>query len=152
MANTFSIISIVSFVLAAVFFVLAVALFFAMNVNSAYRELRGQPQRQWIVGNKKEKTKVKKQEETPTQKTDFEDEAVTTLDNGEEVTMASLMNVYEPGTDVMDEVKTEVETSPIAQVYLQEDECATEMETQQQNDGFIIVKRKIIIHSNEILR
>ena len=148
MANIFSIISIGCFIFAGICFLTAIALFFALNTKAAYMELKGQPQSGWIVT--ENKTKKKKQDEiseVPTSKRDIEDEAVTVLDNGEEVTMVSLMNVYEPGTEIMeDETTTEVQT------FYMEEEATTALQDQETENCFIVTKRKIFVHSDEILR
>ena len=152
MANTLSTIALVCFILAGLSLLAAVALFFALNTKAAYRELKGQPQTSWISDNKVKKKKEKKVVETPTSKMDVEDEAVTTLDNGEEATEISLMNVYEPGTELMEE-----DTEPITEVQTRalgwaEEEATTTVLNQTSKKGFIITKRKIFVHSDEILR
>lgn len=152
MANTLSIISFVCFIFAGLSLLAAVALFFAMNTKAAYQELKGQPQTGWITENKGKKKKEKKIVETPTSKMDVEDEAVTTLDNGEEATEISLMNVYEPGTELMEEdteAITEVQTLALGWA---EEEAATTVLEQVITRGFTITKRKIFVHSDEILR
>lgn len=150
MASTLSMISLICFILSGLSLLTAIALFFALNTKAAYQELKGQPQTSWLKENKKKKEK--KVVETPTSKMDVEDEAVTTLDNGEEATEISLMNVYEPGTELMEEDTepiTEVQTKPLE---WGEDETATTVLNQNLNKEFMITKRKIFVHSNEILR
>lgn len=154
MANIFSMISIGCFIFAGICFLAAIALFFALNTKAAYMELKGQPQSGWVITeNKKKKKKEKVISEMPTSKMDMEDEAVTTLDNGEEATMISLMNVYEPGTELMEE---DTESLTEVQTFFMEREVEEEATTMIQSEGlanhFIITKRKIFVHSDEILR
>lgn len=153
MANILSISSLVCFILAGICLVGAVALYFALNTKAAYLELKGQPQSSWITENKGKKKKQKTAAEMPTSKMDVEDEAVTTLDNGEEATEISLMNVYEPGTELMEQ-----ETEPVTEVqtmalkFPEEEEAATTVLNQTAAKRFVITKRKIFVHSDEILR
>lgn len=165
MANIFSIISMVAFALSGLFLLVAVVLFFAMDTRSAYLELKGQPQKKQLVkeskrkeSNKKEKTqnlqksvKVKK-----AGKVDMEDEAITTLDNGEEATEVSLMSVYEPGTELFTEntteTFTEVRTNQTLRQEFWDEECETSLESLVSKDEFRITKRIVIVHSDEILK
>lgn len=158
MADIFSTISLIAFVLAGVCVIAAIALFFALNTKAAYLELKGQPQKKWVSSSSgKTKTKVVSKtinEETPTSKIDIDDEAVTTLDNGEAITTVSVMNVYEPGTDIVEEDTesvTEIETNPglIDDFY---DEEKTEIEEMQSETTFKITKKVVIVHSSELLK
>lgn len=159
MADIFSTISLIAFVLAGVCVVAAIALFFALNTKAAYLELKGQPQKKWVSsGSGRPKTKAVLQptnvQETPTSKIDVDDEAVTTLDNGEAITTVSVMNVYEPGTEIMEEDTesvTEIETNPgmIDDFYEEE---KTEIEEIQTETAFKITKKVVIVNSSELLR
>lgn len=158
MADIFSTISVIAFVLAGVCVIAAIALFFALNTKAAYLELKGQPQKKWVsTSSGKTKTKAVSKpinEETQTSKIDIDDEAVTTLDNGEAITTVSVMNVYEPGTDIVEEDTesvTEIETNPglIDDFY---DEEKTEIEEIQSETTFKITKKVVIVHSSELLK
>lgn len=152
MANVFSWISLGCFGLAGLSLLIAFILFFAQDTKSAYRELKGQPQAGWITENKGKKKKEKKIVEMPTSKMDVEEEAVTTLDNGEEVTEISLMNVYEPGTELMEETTESVTEVQTVALDWPEDEAETTVMDTVSDKRFIITKRKIFVHSDEILR
>ena len=121
MADIYSTISLVSYILAGIAFIAALITFFALNVRGTYVELRGQTDKQWVarqqqrpkVTAEKKKNDIK---EVPTEvktlenKTNYtpDGEAVTVLENGEEVTELGLVGVYEPGTDVVTEETTVV--------------------------------------------
>ena len=117
MADIFSTISLIALVLAGICVIAAIALFFALNTKAAYLELKGQPQKKWVSSENKQRknksaivTKSDNEYKSQNSNTDDDDEAVTTLDSGEEIITDSLMNVYEPGTDIVEE-STELETS-----------------------------------------
>ncbi len=74
MANILSIISIICFVLAGLCLVTAIVMFLVMNTKAAYKELKGQPQNDWGVENKREKKSV----ETPHDKMDREETELIT--------------------------------------------------------------------------
>lgn len=135
MANVLSVISSICFVLSGVSLIAAIAMYFLFNTKAAYRELKGQPATGWIRENRRPGNLRKPVVEIPTGKMDTEDEAVTVLDNGEKATESSLMNVYEPGTEVMDEY-----TEPLI------------ISDQQKKTPFVITKRKVSIHSDEFLQ
>lgn len=159
MADIFLTVSNIAFGLAVVCVLAAVALFFALNTKAAYLELKGQPQKKWIsFGSRKSKSravwKTGKVQETPTSKFDVEEEAPTTLDNGEVVTTVSLVNVYEPGTDIIEEDTepvTEIETNP-GLVHDFYEEIKTAPIKVQEEAIFKITKKVVIVHSNELLR
>lgn len=143
MADIFSTISLVAFVLAGVCVIAAIALFFALNTKAAYLELKGQPQKKWVSANSSKKgnksttvAKPVKEQETLNTKMDDDDEAVTTLDSGETIT-SSLMSVYEPGTDIVDEnteSKTDVETELATDIDEDNIESATDVEDEAKTD------------------
>lgn len=144
MADIFSTISLVAFVLAGVCVIAAIALFFALNTKAAYLELKGQPQKKWVSANSNKKgnksTTVSKpvnEHQVQNSKTNDDDEAVTTLDSGETIISDSLMSVYEPGTDIVDEnteSKTEVETELATDMDEGNIESATEVEDEAETD------------------
>ncbi len=74
MANIFSTISMVCFVLSGMSFVGAIILFYVMNTKAAYLELKGKPQSYVVVQSRGEAAA-----ETPTRKINVEDDAVTTI-------------------------------------------------------------------------
>ena len=160
MANIFSIISIAAFVLSALFLLVAVILFFAMDTRSAYLELKGQPQKKQLIKESAGNSKTQKVQKTGTEKkirkVDMEDEAITTLDNGEEATEISLMDVYEPGTDLFventTETFTEVKTNQTLRQEFWDEECETSLESSVLVDEFKITKRIVFVHSDEILK
>lgn len=162
MANMFSIMSMVTFALSGLFLLVAIILFFVMDTRSAYLELKGQPQKKQLVkesGSKGKEQKAQKTvsvKETKTGKVDVEDEAITTLDNGEEATEVSLMSVYEPGTELFTENTTEslteVKTNQSLREEFWDEECETSLENSVSVDEFRIVKRIVFVHSDEILK
>lgn len=154
MANVLSVISSICFVLSGVCLIAAIAMYFLLNTKAAYRELKGQPAAGWIKENKKAKNLRKPVEEIPTSKMDTEDEAVTTLDNGEEATEISLMNVYEPGTEVMDECTEPITHIPdyTRNVEWEEKTDPLTVSDQNQEGLFVITKRKVSIHGDEFLQ
>lgn len=159
MADIFSTISLIAFVLAGVCVIAAIAMFFALNTRAAYLELKGQPQKKWVSassGKNRNKTvsRPSSEQETPTSKIDSDDEAVTTLDSGEAVTTVSLMDAYEPGTEIMEEdteTVTEIETNPglVHDFYEELKTLSVEM---QKEKAFKITKKVVIVHSSELLR
>lgn len=159
MADIFVKVSNTAFVLAVVCVVVAVALFFALNTKAAYLELKGQPQKKWLQssrGKSKRKAVLKagKVQETSANKSEVEEEAPTTLDNGEVVTTVSLVNVYEPGTDIIEEDTesvTEIETNP-GLVHDFYEEIKTAPVKVQEEASFKVTKKVVIVHSNELLR
>lgn len=160
MANIFSTISMVAFILSGVFLLTAIVLFFAMDTRSAYLELKGQPSTKQLVKDRKKTQKSDKTQKNvqvvKNSKVDVEDEAVTTLDNGEEVTEVSIMNVYEPGTELMTEDNTdsltEVQTNNALRAEFWDEECATSLESSTPIEEFRIIKHIVHIHSEEILK
>ena len=163
MADIFSTISLIAFVLAGICVVAAIALFFALNTKAAYLELKGHPQKKWVSaknskgagkGTVKQDSKLTNVQEIPTSKIDVEDEAVTTLDSGEAVTTISVMNVYEPGTEIMEEDTesvTEIETNPGLTHDFYEEMKTAPVEMQKEK-AFKITKKVVIVHSSELLR
>lgn len=159
MADIFSMISWIAFGLAGVCVVTTIALFFALNTRAAYLELKGQPQKKWasVKQSKNKQTegsKVTIQQEIPTNKLDSDDEAVTTLDSGEAITTISLMNVYEPGTEIMEEdteTVTEIETNP-SLVHEFYEETKPIINQVKKTEKFTIIRKKVIVHSNELLK
>lgn len=160
MAELFSTISLIAFVLAGVCVIAAIALFFALNTKAAYLELKGQPQKKWVSAGNKKTTKGKaaskpsSMQETPTSQFDVEEEAVTTLDNGEAITTVSVMNVYEPGTEIMEEDTepvTEIETNPGLTHNFYEEIKTAPVQVKKET-AFKITKKVVIVHSNELLR
>lgn len=77
MANIFSTISIVCFIHAGISFIGAIALFLALNTKAAYLELKGKPQRERIIKNRKNKEELILK--TPTRKLEVEDDAKTAI-------------------------------------------------------------------------
>lgn len=165
MADIFSTISLIAFVLAGVCVIAAIALFFALNTKAAYLELKGQPQKKLVTvksskstgkSTAKQTSKPGNVQETPTSKIDVDDEAVTTLDSGEAVTTISVMNVYEPGTEIMEEDTesvTEIETNPgLVKDFYDDFEVKTAPEPIQTETAFKITKKVVIVNSNELLR
>lgn len=160
MANVFSIISIVTFVLSGLFLLAAIVLFFAMDARSAYLELKGQPHKRKLEkgsGNKRANSKTQKMvHEVKAERMDVEDEAVTTLDNGEIATEVSLMNVYEPGTELFTEHTTEslteVKTNQLLRDEFWEEESETSLESSVSVSEFKIIKRIVFAESDEILK
>lgn len=154
MANVLSVISSICFVLSGVCLIAAIAMYFLLNTKAAYRELKGQPAAGWIKENRKPRNVRKPAEEIPTSKMDTEDEAVTTLDNGEEATEISLMNVYEPGTEVMDEYTEPITHIPDYPQNMEWEEKTDPLTVSDQKQGtlFEITKRKVSIHSDEFLQ
>lgn len=125
MSDILSIASIICFILAGVFLVAAIALFFALDVRGVYAEINGKAP----VKKKRSGKKAKVVKETPTEvsrevPTIIEDEAVTVLDSGE-IDLDSLVNFYEPGTDLADETVTELDEENPA---LSDDEQPTAIE------------------------
>ena len=162
MANIFSIISMVAFALSGVFLLIAIILFFAMDTRSAYLELKGQPQKKQFIKESEKKKKEQKAQKTETEKEikigkrDVEDEAVTIMDNGEAATEGSLMDVFEPGTELFTETATETLTEVNTNETLYEEfwneECPTSLESVAVGDEFRITKRIVFVHSDEILK
>ena len=74
MANIFSTISMVCFVLSGMSFVGAIILFYVMNTKAAYLELKGKTQSDMVVQNRGGAAA-----ETPTRKINVKDDAVTTI-------------------------------------------------------------------------
>lgn len=159
MADIFSTISLIAFVLAGVCVIAAIAMFFALNTRAAYLELKGQPQKKWVSassGKNRSKTVSRpgSEQETPTSKIDNDDEAVTTLDSGEVITTVSLMDAYEPGTEIMEEDTesvTEIETNPGLVHDFYEEVKAIPVEMKKEKE-FKITKKVVIAHSSELLR
>lgn len=158
MSDIYTTISIVAFILAGVFLVGAIVVFFVANVRGAYMELRGQNDKEWVKKrqNKAVESAAKKEaakKDSPRKKLDEvsridgDGEAVTTLENGEEAGPG----VYEPGTDVEEvDVKTEVGTVEVKVPF----EAATTTEDTDDGDytdGFRITKREISINTWELI-
>lgn len=160
MANTFLIISVVAFVLAAGLFVGTIALFVMLDVRGAYTELNGNTDKKWVIserGKSKSKKKISsnkldqtKEEKTADYRTDGDGEAYTTSEDGQIITQ-SLVGVYEPGTEIMteriDDSITEADTW-----MLDQEEESTVMDNVLFNNDFIITKREIYACSDEIIK
>ena len=157
MMNIYSIIAMVAFILSGLLFVTAIIIFFILNVRGTYVELKEQTDKDWYTKKtrqKKKKQKAVKQtpaDETDTTKHDVDDEAVTTLDSGEIATEIGLVGVYEPGTDFVETERTEIETVKEDVSNEVEDECATDVADNSINPSFVITKKVVKIHSDEII-
>lgn len=137
MADIYSTVSVVAFLLAGGLFAGTLILFFTLKVKEAWQELSGQTDRKWLAGSRQSSNTKKPQpeKEKRTEKLEIEDEAATTLENGEEVETELLIDVYEPGTDMIEEELTEERT---------------EMETEQiSSETFAVYRKEIYIHSSE---
>lgn len=158
MSDIYTAISIVSFILAGVFFVGAIVVFFAAKVRDAYMELRGQNDKEWVKRRQSKavageaKTEAVKRE-TPRRnieehsRIDGEGEAVTTLENGEEAGPG----VYEPGTDVEDvDEKTEVGTVEV-KVPFEATTTTEDTDDVEHPEVFQITKREISINTWELI-
>ena len=157
MTNIYSIIAMVAFILSGILLVAAIIIFFMLNVRGTYVELKEQTDKDWYA--KKERQRKKKQKstkqtpvvETDTTKHGVDDEAVTTLDSGEIATDIGLVGVYEPGTDFVETERTEIETVKEDVSDGVEDECATDVAYNNENLSFVITKKVVKIHSDEII-
>lgn len=128
MAAIFSTISIICFVLAFITLVVCVVLYFVLDVHNVYAELKGKKP---VKRKKKDRKQTKAETDTYVEgenPTEVQDEAATVLENGE-IDMDSLVGVYEPGTDVMEETVLEPE-QPEA-TMLEDAEQPTLSEVQQ---------------------
>lgn len=105
MAEVLSMASLVSFLLALLSAALAVIAYFAQDIRGVRRELKGKAPQDLAVSRRRKGGKPappRPQRERPTV---IEDEAVTTLENGQ-VAFDPLVDFYEPGTELADEVET----------------------------------------------
>lgn len=153
MADIYSTISLVAYILTGVTFIAAIIVFFTLNVRGTYMELRGQNDKQWVT-RQQQKPKKKVEREKATKPGKFEEtqtienvtsytadgEAVTVLESGEEVTELGLVGVYEPGTDIVEET---TDTG----FY---EESATVVEDFE--GTFKIVRKTVFVYSDEIIR
>ncbi len=130
MANIYSIISSVCFVLAAVCLVAAIIIFFLLDVKGAYIEKRGLTDIKWLTKQKKTaKNKIPKTE-TPTEKFEDEVEAPTIMGDGNDIKRDFLVGVYEPGTEKFDgddERTTDFESQVEKTTTFEEEEQTTEL-------------------------
>ncbi len=158
MADIYSTVSIVAFILAGIALLAAVILFFTLNIRGTYKELRGQTDKNWVAKQQKKQqnSSVKNLETKTDEKTvksvlrsslEVDDEAVTVLESGEEVTQAALIGVYEPGTDAVgdDEVATSMADDS------GNDESATVTE-ESFDETFKVRRKEVFIHSSEIIK
>ncbi len=115
MAGIFSVVSLICFLLAAVLLIVAVSLFFVLDVRGVYAEVRKRSTVQPAAKRKGKKAKAKQPPaqipaEQPTQ---IEDEAVTVMENGQ-IERDPLVGVYEPGTELDAEERTMPQEMPTA--------------------------------------
>ena len=153
MTNIYSVIAMIAFILSGLLFVAAIVIFFVLDVRKTYIELKEQTDKEWYT--KKAHSKRKKDSnqpsvvETDTTKHGVDDEAVTTLDSGEIATEIGLIGVYEPGTDLVETERTEIET--VKEDIFDEDESATDVANDSKNLLFDITKKIVKTHSDEII-
>lgn len=153
MTNIYSVIAMIAFILSGLLFVAAIVIFFVLDVRKTYIELKEQTDKEWYT--KKAHSKRKKDSkqpsvvETDTTKHGVDDEAVTTLDSGEIATEIGLIGVYEPGTDLVETERTEIET--VKEDIFDEDESATDVANDSINLLFDITKKIVKTHSDEII-
>lgn len=108
MADILSMASLISFFLAFLTTVFAVVVYLALDVRGVRRELKGGVSQAFVVAKKRRK-KRGAPESAPIgseRTTVIQDEAVTTLENGE-IAFDPLVDFYEPGTELVEEVETD---------------------------------------------
>ena len=125
MNNTFQIISIITFVLAGLLFVLAIILFFALNVKKSIDILSGHAEKKSIMQMQssvavKEKQKVYSYTEKVTESLEEDNYATIVLNENEQAT-----------TILSDNIETEL--------------------LNNSHNGIRIIKEVIYIHTNEVL-
>lgn len=128
MADILSMASLACFFLALLATVFAVVIYLALDVRRVRMELKGGASQAFILAKKKQK----RQNSPGSGRTEHEratiiqDEAVTTLENGE-VAFDPLVDFYEPGTELVEEVETdaanETPTSVEDSAYKETDRC-----------------------------
>lgn len=166
MANTFLTLSTVSLVLAVGLLIGTCVLFFILDVRGAYAEIHNNREESKVILGKIKRKKSKHNlnpgigKEETTEKMIIDDEAHTVSEDGE-VRDQSLVNFYEPGTEVMTEKmeeKTDGETE-VSEEEMTEEITRAEGEWTEKNDeeylsdiDFIITKHEFYTCSDEIIK
>lgn len=148
--------SIACFILAGAFFIVAVFLFFSLQIQDTARRLMGQTQMKWIMKNKTKE--VRKKKKNPSDKknnssdlshedipTVLDEELPTVLDSGE-AKQGSLVTIYDEDilTEVSQEKITLYSTPVETRIQIQSDmesptsegsvEIETDVETEDETD------------------
>lgn len=136
MAQIFSIISIISFVLAGIAFIVAVILFFKLNIRKVYGDLSGRTEKKYV---EMQKDKLKTAESTAY--TTVVDDNISRVREIEEKEMTEKLESESATTLLGDESVTTVLSSEEGTTVLSIEELDAK--------GFVVEKDIVVIHTNE---